>query len=63
MIQIGWVSLVVFGWQTNSLKNSILVQTTQRKLKLTVQIGGEYKGSVVEYVPEDEKTRARNFVH
>ena len=24
---------------------------------------GEYKGSSVEYVPEDEKTCARNFVH
>lgn len=24
---------------------------------------GKYKGSSVDYVPEDEKTRARNFVH
>lgn len=70
MSDSNWLGILGGFWLANQLSEEESSNSTASMSSHTGHSGysghtgfGEYKGSSVKYFPEDEKTRARNFVH
>lgn len=64
MSDSNWLGILGGFWLANQFSEEPSSNSNHiTKTQTNCTDWGEYKGSAVEYVPEDEKTRARNFVH
>lgn len=64
MSDSNWLGILGGFWLVNQFSEAPSSNSNHTaKTQLNCTDWGEYKGSSVEYVPEDEKTCARNFVH
>lgn len=64
MSDSNWLGILGGFWlATQASEGNTSNPTTSMRPQSGCTDWGKYKGSSVDYVPEDEETRARNFVH